>query len=220
MARNNAIIGLFLLVFLAIFAGPNAFPRLASSFAPFIDEGVPCSRLREGDDRTMHQSLIGREASSEDEPISVRISASDIPQNPQETFTIKVIVVNESVGTIPIVYPGDLLVNTANVNGIGIVFNNATIPPAASQPGLIPDSNIRLLMPRQRCVERYTATVSQLAALGVGPTSTVRAFYRNSTNGISDQTGGSNVIFNNQGLWVGVAQSELVSLRIASGTAQ
>jgi len=94
--RNNpnALAGLFLLFLLAVFAGPTVFPELLTNLGETItfieiDEGVPCARLRTGEDRSTHQSLLGRTVSQEADP---PISLSARTTSTSETFTISVIV--------------------------------------------------------------------------------------------------------------------------------
>ncbi len=213
--RNNSssIVLIVILLTLATFAGPNALPRLLSNFIPFVDEGPPCERLRSAENRDQHQSYLGRLANQEGEPLSVRIDADDIPNELDGELVIRIIVTNESIGTVPIVYPGDIIVNNTALNGIGLVFNSLAIEATSPQAGLIPDSNIKLLAPRQRCVEHYSIPVADLANRGIGPNSTVQAYYRNTTPGSIAVDEDS--VFSDQGLWVGVAASNVVALRTA-----
>lgn len=213
LRTSNTLVGIFLLMILAFLSGPDRLPRLISTLIPFIDEGVPCSNLRVTSDRDRHQSIIGRIASSRTAPITLWVDPDDIPNDPSATMVIRVIVTNESIGTIPIVFPGDVLINNTSVSGLGIVFNNQPIQPVAPQAGLVPDSNIRLLLPRQRCVERINIPVAALAQLGVTEGSRVTAFYRNTTSGtLAGQPG---AIFPDQGLWIGLQTSPTVTLRRA-----
>jgi hypothetical protein len=131
---------------------------------------------------------------------------------------VRIIVINETIGTVPIIFPGAVLVgDNPALSGIGLVFNSAApvASPGAGVGGLIPESNIRLLGPRQRCVERWSIPVTQLVSVGVTANSTVKAYYRNNSAGA---TGGP--IFNDTGLWVGTVESASVPLRVAAPTAQ
>lgn len=207
---SNRVVGIFLLIILAILAGPNVLPRLVSNVLPFVDEGAPCSRLRVAEDRDRHQSWIGRLATEGEDPITVEISPGLLPTTATGTLDIKIIVTNNTVGTIPLVFPGDILVNNPSVNGLGVVFGNSAIQQALPEAGLIPDSNIRLLTPQQRCVERVSILGSQLGTFGIGPGTPVRAYYRNTAQGVVNTSESS--IFNDQGLWVGVAASDPIAL--------
>lgn len=210
---SNRVVGIFLLIMLAILAGPNVLPRLVSNMLPFVDEGAPCSRLRVAEDRDRHQSWIGRLATQEESPITVEVSPGLIPTVATETLEIKIIVTNNTVGTIPLVFPGEVLVNNPSINGIGVVFGNAAIQQAAPAAGLVPDSNVRLLTPQQRCVERVRILGSQLGSFGIGPGTPVRAYYRNTAQGVITPT--ANSIFTDQGLWIGVAASAPIALEQA-----
>jgi len=216
---SNALIGILLLVMLAFFIGPNLVPNLLPSLVPFIDEGIDCRNLRSGEDRAQHQSLIGRLASSEEQPLDVSVAIESLPTTDRQSLQIRVILTNRTIGTVPFVWPGDVLVNNANVSGVGIIFNNAPIPPATTQQTFVPDSNIRLLVPRQRCVLYVEIPSANLTGLGVGSNSVVRAFYRNTSRGALEAgTGGG--VFVDQGLWVGVAESTNVSLLSVQPSAQ
>lgn len=211
----NTLVGIFMLIVLAVFAGPNALPRLLSSI-PFADEGMPCVWLKQGFQRENHQSLIGRNASTipGDPPVSMRVLPSPIPSDPSTEWVIRVVLTNDSIGTIPIVVNQFAVVGDNGQPGIGIVFNNPT-PLSPGTPQEPAPANIRLLGPRQRCVQRISITPAQLGTLGIGPTSTIKAYYRNTSVGAT--SGG---IYPNQGLWVGVVESELqpVSFSVSTGT--
>jgi hypothetical protein len=210
----NTVVGIFLLIVLAVFAGPNALPSLLSSI-PFADEGMPCIWLKQGMQRENHQSLIGRAASTVagDPPVSLRVLSSPIPSDPASEWVIRVVLTNDTVGTIPIVVNTFAIVGDNGQPGIGIVINNPgqVSPGTPQQPA--PDS-VRLLGPRQRCVQRISIAASQLATLGLGPTSTVKAYYRSTTPG---STGGAG-IYPDLGLWVGVVESELQQITFSAGT--
>lgn len=215
----NTLVGLFLLMVLAIFAGPNALPRLIGDAVPgLFDQIVACSRLRLANDRARHQSLIARTVSAQTSPISVQVDPDDIPSaiTPDAVLTIRIIVINETIGTVPLVFPGQVIVgDNPALSGLGVIFNpvGTVQGPAAPQGGLIPDSNIRLLGPRQRCVERITFTPAQFAQAGITATSRVKAYYRNISNG--QVAGGPGSIFSDAGLWVGAVESATVDLRVA-----
>jgi hypothetical protein len=197
----NAIVGLFLLVLLAVFVGPNMLPRLVSSFIPGADEGVPCSRLRTASDRANHQSLIGRAAV---DPIGLTVRTSAIPVDPQGTFEVRITVINNSLGTVPIIYnENQVIVGDNNTSGLGLIFTpqvGLTTGATRQDSGTFPEANIRLLGPRQRCIHRAVFPFNQAGAL-FGNVE-VRAFYRiNSAGTITQaQIGVPTPIFNDQGL--------------------
>lgn len=207
---SNALIGIFLLVLLGFFIGPNLAPNLIPRLLPFIDEGIDCRYLRTGEFRARHQSLIGRLASDEIRPLAIDVEVAGLPTQERNSLLLRIIMVNLSVGTVPFVWPGDVLVNNTGINGVGVVFNNNPIPAASAQQAFIPDSNIKLLAPRQRCVLYVEIPGPSLAGLGVGQNSVVRAFYRNTTRGALEPS--PNSIFPDQGLWVGLIESTNVSL--------
>lgn len=207
---SNSIVGILLLVVLAFFIGPNLAPNLIPRLVPFIDEGIDCRNLRTGEDRAQHQSLVGRLASAEENPFNISIVVDGLPTQERNSLVLQIILTNTSIGTVPFVWPGDVLVNNANVNGIGVIFNNAPVPPPTAQQAFVPDSNIKLLTPRQSCVLYVEIPGPNLSGLGVGQNSVVRAFYRNTTRGALE--GSTNAIFVDQGLWVGVVESINVSL--------
>lgn len=217
----NTLIGLFLLLVLAIFAGPNAIPRILNDALPGVfDQLVSCGRLRQPDDRGSHQSLIARIVSSQEIPISVEVDPDDIPSanTPDGMFTIRILVINETIGTVPIIYAGGMPQPGDNpaLSGVGLVFNStAPVARPAATPGLVPESNIRLLGPRQRCVERWSIPVTQLGTQGITANSTVKAFYRNNSPGNANGP-----IFPDMGLWVGAVDSDVVALRVAQAAVQ
>jgi hypothetical protein len=99
--------------------------------------------------------------------------------------------------------------------GTGIIFNStgAVSSGAQQQPAA---ANIRLLAPRQRCVQRISIPAAQLGSLGINPNSTIKAYYRNTSPGAPSTAG----IYPDLGLWVGVVESELqtVTFSVSAGT--
>lgn len=217
---SNRIVGLVLLVLLAVLAGPSTLPRLLSSVLPgVVYEGVPCAWLRTADDRADHQSLLGRAAQN---PLRLRVQTTAIPRDASGALYIQITVVNESLGTIPIVYnPRSVIVGDNGTNGLGLLF----VPPVSLSTGGVrnptgADSDLRLLGPRQRCVhlvEFPAGNVLVDPALASGQAS-VRAYYRNNTVGATVQEPGvaATPIFRDQGLWIGYVESEPVSIPLAS----
>lgn len=220
----NAIVGLFLLILLAVFAGPNTLPRLLADVVPFADEGVPCVWLREADNRASHQSLIGRTLSNQDEPpISLGVRTSQLnPTDPNQNFSITVVVNNQTLGTIPVlITPDDLILDPNQPrSGLGVVFNSdAAVPSAGETVDSYPSSRIRLLGPRQRCVHRVTYALNDerlppISSISFG-NATIKAFYRNNTRGTAVPSGTAPAVYTDQGLWTGVVESELKTIRVA-----
>ncbi len=224
MARRgnnpNTLIGIFLLVLLALFAGPDAMPRLISAFVPNASEGIPCGWLRSADNTANHQSLLGRAATN---ALVLRVTASPVRQD--APLVINIIVQNNSIGTVPIVYnPQQVIVGDNGTSGLGIVFNpsNSLSTGGARQDyATFPESGIRLLGPRQRCVHRIEFPASQVLA---NPTLTsggsqVLAFYRITSAGQVMAAPGSAAtpIFPDQGLLTvssGFVQSEPVRIEL------
>jgi hypothetical protein len=205
---SNTLIGIIILVLLLTYVGPDVLPQLVANSLPFLDEGVPCGRLRTGEDRGDHQSLIGRAANN---PLTIRIEADPFPTDGLSSWTLRVIVINNTIGTIPFVFnDNQVIVGDDGGSGVGIIFspaaslsldsNNDGVPNTRPQ-GLttFPESDIRILGPRQRCVFRATIPANQLAAIpqGAGDRTRVRAYYRINSAGAVQQ--GSSV-FQDQGL--------------------
>lgn len=217
----NIIAGLFLLVMLAVFAGPNTLPRLISSLAPFADEGVPCQWLRQGNNRAMHQSLIGREISTRaTPPMSLSVQTNSLSSTPESRLVVSITIVNETVGPLAfLLTPNSVIVGTGTgENGLGIVFNsNAVIPQAAQTVGSYPEAQIHILGPRQRCIHRVSFPIAQLSGQIVGlGTDTVKAFYRNNSRGTAAPRPGSIQIYADQGLWTGVVESSLFTIPVSA----
>lgn len=223
--NSNTIAGIFLLVLLVVFAGPDSLPRLISAFIPGADEGIPCSWLHRARDIANHQSLLGRAAEN---PLVLRVRAS--PIRPDSPLVIDIIVQNNSLGTVPIVYsPDQVIVGDNNTSGLGIIFN----PPNSLTTGAVrqdyitfPEDGIRLLGPRQRCVHRLEFSPGQVQAnpalLGGG--TQVLAYYRITSAGQVAITPGmiATPIFPDQGLLIvrgGFVQSGPVRIELQA-TAQ
>lgn len=213
--NSNTIVGIFLLIVLAVFAGPNALPRLLASFVPFADEGVPCEWLRNADQRERHQSLIGRLASTipNNPPLSLEVLPGALPSDMSGTWDIRVVLVNDSIGTIPVVIAPNPSFQDTGTPGIGVVFNTGSVGQASQQPF---QNYIRLLGPRQRCVQRISVPAAQLGSLGINAGSTVTAYYRNNTPGGLNNPAIS--VYPDFGLWVGIIQSEPGTISFSTGS--
>lgn len=217
---SNTVVGIILIVMLLVFVGPGVLPQLVSNTIPFIDEGVPCTRLRTAENRAAHQSLIGRLARN---PIVLTTEIDPIPSDPTATWTVRVTVLNNTIGTVPFVFDETQVIVGDDVasSGIGLIFN----PPIALNLGTgrrnagitsFPENTIRLLGPRQRCVHRINIPVNQLA--GIQPSvSTVRAYYRITSAGTVQLAAGQAPIYADQGLAVidgGYTESEPVIIPV------
>lgn len=210
--NTNFIIGVFLLILLSVLAGPNVAPRVLSSFVPGFDEGVPCDRLRQANNRGQHQSLLGRGA---DRPLDLRIRTSPIPQSGDGFLVITVTITNSSLGTVPIVFDRNQIPLTDNgTTGLGLIFT----PPAQlliggtrdADPAVFPENDIYLLSPRQSCIYRAEFPAGNVLpdpGLTSG-TARVRAFYRGASPGQVTQSPVATAIYPDQGLWTGIIQSE------------
>ncbi|QPC81420.1 hypothetical protein G4Y79_17185 [Phototrophicus methaneseepsis] len=234
---SNTVIGIILLVMLLVFVGPTVIPRALSETFAFVDEAIPCERLRMAEDRGRHQSLIG--VSSEN-PLSIRVIPDAVPP-PNEvnsTWRIRIILSNDTIGTVPIVYgPDEVIVGDAtNRSGMGlIVFDNANqevrfdIPgnfPANIGVNSYPNTSIRLLGPHQRCVHTERIPYSAIPQ-NIRGGANVAAYYRITTDGVVPAVGGMTPqIYVNQGLDVidpastgGVLVSESVIVPVRAGSA-
>lgn len=217
---RQLITGLFLLVLLAAFSGSNALPNFLSELIPWFDESLPCGWLKTAENRAQHQSLIGRSAIN---PLALEVRASPLPTTPEGSLVITITVINRSIGTVPFVYhPQQVIVGDNNTNGVGLTFNpQVGLSTGGSRPantGAVPENNIRLLGPRQRCVHRVEFPASQLGSSLATGTATVSAYYRNNTSGqiVTAQQPGQ-VIFPDQGLWTGIITTDPVVIPLSSG---
>lgn len=219
--NTNLLVGIFLLLLLAVFAGPGTLPRFVSSLVPNIDESIPCAWLRQGTNRAQHQSLIGRAAAS---PITLRVRSSAVPNTPGGVLTITIIVTNTSIGTVAIVYDENQvrIGDDGATSGLGIVFNSPGRLSAgtAQGGGSYPESEIRLLGPRQSCVHKMEFSINQLPAANIATgVANVKAYYRNTSRGVAqNQNAQATAVYTDQGLWVGIAESDTVPIPLATGT--
>jgi len=218
---SSLLVGIILLLLLLVFAGPNNLPRFVSGLFPQFYEGVPCSWLRSADDRANHQSLLGRSAEN---PLTLRVSATQISRDGAGSFFVNIIITNESLGTVAIVYnPNQVIVGDNNTSGMGLVFTPQTSLSAGTgrqDSTSIPEDNIRLLGPRQRCVHTVEFPNGNVLVDPVltGGSAQVRAYYRNNVRGQILPTPGivATPIYNDQGLWTGLVTSDTVVVSIAA----
>lgn len=216
-SNPNTLVGIFLLVLLAVFAGPGVLPNLLPSIIPGADESIRCDWLRTGDQRATHQSLIGRAVDAN--AISVKVRTTALPNQPGQSLDISIVITNRSIGTVAIYYNHDQvrIGDDGISSGLGIVFNSANSQ--AFSPGAnttYPEEDIRLLGPRQSCVHHAVFAYEQIPQLGIGVGNyQVKAYYRSTARGISQATAGA--IYTDQGLWVGLAQSDSVAIPLSGG---
>ncbi len=222
-SNQNIIVGLILLVVLAFLAGPGTISRFLAPISPYF-EGVPCDRLRRADDRANHQSLLGRAA---EDALELRVSASGLPSDGAGSLIIAITVINNSVGAVPIVYNyNEVIVGDNGTSGLGIIFssnvsvNGVGLGVRSGQPATIPETDIRVLGPRQRCI--HTIDIAGGSVLNnpgfIGGQTTVVAFYRGTTSG-AIPAANPTPIFPDQGLPIGTVVSGAVVIP-ASGAAQ
>lgn len=218
---SSLLVGVILLLLLLVFAGPNNLPRFVSGIFPQFYEGVPCSWLRTADDRANHQSLLGRSAEN---PLTIRVAPTTITRDPAGSFFVQIIITNESLGTVAIVYnPTQVLVGDNNSSGMGLIFNPSTSLAAGlnrQDATTIPETSIRLLGPRQRCVhtvEFPNGNVLVDPSL-VSGTASVTAYYRGATRGQVVPAAGivATPIYPDQGLWTGYITSAPVTIPVAA----
>lgn len=183
---SNTVIGIILLVMFAVFVGPSLLPTFLSRTLGFIDEGSPCTRLRQAENRGFHQSLIGRATS---DPIELRVTVGNLPTDANGTLLIRITIENNTIGSVPIVFDERQVIvgDDPASSGFGIIFN----PPSAiqlpafrqTQGNVIPDATIRILGPRQRCVHRIEIPFDLLDANILSGQARVKAYYRINTPG-------------------------------------
>ncbi len=217
----NMVVGMILLLLLLVIAGPGNLPRFISGIFPQFYEGIPCAWLRTAEDRGNHQSLIGRSAV---DPISLRVVTSALPTDPAGSLIIQIIVTNNSLGTVPIIYnPDSVVVGDSGANGLGLIFtppNGLTAGAPVTTGQTVAEANIRLLGPRQRCIhtEEFPAGNVLVDPSLTSGSAQVRAFYRNNTRGQVVQAQGAvaTPVYNDQGLWTGFVESDNVVIRLAT----
>jgi hypothetical protein len=215
----NNLVAIFMLVLLAVVAGPNTLPRIIASIVPGADEGVPCAWLRPAQNRSAHQSLLGRSAEN---PLSVAVESGPLPSGSEGDLVINIIVINNTMGTVPILYnPNQVRIGDDGASsGLGITFDSSNPLPAGAPQGntFIPETDIRVLGPRQRCVHTFRFAVTNLPFGGIATgNASVKAYYRNTSPGAAQSPDPlATPIYNDQGLWVGIVESPSVIIPLAS----
>jgi hypothetical protein len=215
--NQNVIVGIILLIVLAFFAGPGTLSRFLAPLSPYF-EGVPCANLRRADDRANHQSLLGR---ASEFPIEVRVSASSVPTDAAGFLYVTITVINNSIGSVPIVYsPTQVLVGDNGTSGMGIVFSPQFSLGTRSGTGAnVPEDQIRILGPRQRCLHTIEIPGGNILTnpAFTGGQASVVAYYRGNERGAiaGVPEGAPTPIYPDQGLPTGVATSEPVRISVA-----
>jgi hypothetical protein len=204
--RSSTLFAALLLLLLVILAGQNTFSGFFSNvFSQYFNVRPACAAMRTAVDRDQHQSLIARAAAQRGLPLRVDLVASSYPTTADGVLRLTIVLTNTTVGTVPFVYSGGVPLNNPVPDGFGIVVGNQPLPPASQTTGFLPDSNIRLLVPLQSCIEIVDLTVGQLQQFGIQPGSVMRAYYRNGNVGQVQPSPGA--VYSDHGLWVGVAES-------------
>jgi hypothetical protein len=222
---TNTIIAVFLLLMLVTFGGDEIIRLIATEIQVVeIDEAFPCSWLPTPEDLSNRQSLIGRQARQSREPLELRVRASTVPQAQDGLFVIRILVMNNTLGTVPFVYaPNEVIIGDNNTSGLGVIFDppaNIVLPGVnlRNDPTTYPASRIRLLGPQQRCLHKVTLTRSQLPAPVASGTATLQAYYRGVSAGQVPQAQAPNPtpIYPDQGLYTGVILSPTATIPPAS----
>lgn len=212
-SRTRVGVTLLLTLLLILVVGPNRLTQLLSRVVPGFYEGIPCAWLHPASDRANHQSLIGR---SSPNPIAVSVVPGSLPTDPAGMLLIHIIVINRTLGTVPIIYdPNRVLVGDNGSSGIGVIFeppNTLVAAPQRTDPPAVDESMIRLLGPQQRCVHTLEFPAGNVLidpAINSG-TAQVRAYYRNNLNSpiVSVPGAVATPIYGDYGLWVGYVESE------------
>lgn len=202
---SNSVVGVIMLLLLLVFVGPNVLPNLLARTFPFVYEGTPCTWLRSAQNRSAHQSLIGRAAR---DPLTLRVQAGAVPTTPDGFLRITITISNNTIGTIPFIYDAnEVIIGDDGSSGVGLLFDrpvNMITGGFRQTAGLatFPETKIKLLGPRQRCVHTIDIPYSRMdASLLTVAQTPVRAYYRITTAGAAQSTtAGEPVIFADQGL--------------------
>ena len=147
--------------------------------------------MRTADDRAFHQSLLGRAATN---PFSLSVQTTALPTDASGSLFVNISITNNSLGTVPFVYdPQRVIVGDNGTSGLGLIFtpqNSLSAGVPRQDSGTVPETNLRLLGPRQSCVVTVEFPGGNVL---VDPSITsgqanVRAYYRNNQNGQTSQT--------------------------------
>lgn len=218
MRRSNVFVVIFLLWLLSVVFSPAIAPNFIASAIPGFYEGAPCTWLRTGSNRAAHQSILGR--TRDPNALSVEVDVDPLPANPSGVLIVRVTLINNTLGTLAIVYnPQQIITGDNGTSGIGLIFNpalNIPLGPGRTPVQTFPEADIRLLGPRQRCVHTQeipagNILINPVFQAGQGQ---VSAYYRNNTPGLVVPQPGPTPIYPDQGLWTGfaVSNSELIAV--------
>lgn len=213
--RNSAMFAALLLLLLVMLAGQNSFTGL---FSYLLEVRPYCASMRQAVDRNQHQSLIARAAASRGVPFRVDLVVGAYPTTADGTLDLTVTFTNATVGTVPFLFSGGIPVNNTAVDGFGIIIANTAITPAGSTISFVPDSNVRLLVPLQGCIQTVQLTQQQLQAMNIQRGTVLQAYYRNSNIGQLTNTAGG--VFGDHGMWTGVVVSRSQVVSTVAQTAQ
>ena len=147
---------LLLLLFfglLMIGIGPRIAPQLLDDFLTVANEGIPCTWLRNPDELRNKQSLLAR---ASNEPLDIQVSSEPFPSGDETSWIVKIVVINLSAGTMPILFHPDqvLMSDDPATSGFGLIFRpQLPLQNFASRNSQTTygTDEIRLLGPRQRC---------------------------------------------------------------------
>lgn len=201
---SNSVVGIIMLLLLLVFVGPNVLPNLLARTFPFVSEGTPCAWLRSASNRAAHQSLIARSAR---DPLTLRVQTSVVPTTLEGTLRITITISNNTIGTVPFVYDAnEVVIGDDGSSGVGLIFDrpvNMVTGGFRQTAGLgtFPESKIKLLGPRQRCVHTIDIPYGRMDGTLLTAQTVVRAYYRITTTGATQVVNsGEPFVFSDQGL--------------------
>ncbi|MEO0564008.1 MAG: hypothetical protein AAF125_18025, partial [Chloroflexota bacterium] len=149
--------------------------------------------------------------------LDLEVRSSTLPTTPDGQLTVRIVVGNATLGTVPFIYnPDAVIVGNNNTPGLGIIFEPASniVTPGINQR--ITDTtyqmaDIRLLGPQQRCVHTMTFAANQLDGNITGGNATVQAYYQGTSPGVVPATNPT-PIYPDQGLPTGTTLSNPVTI--------
>lgn len=210
--RGSTAFGILLIVILFVLAGQNTVSDIFARF--LIDLRPSCENARSVVSRESHQSLIARAAAQRRSPFRVELEIGNYPTTPEGTLDVRIILTNTSMGTAPFLLSGGVAVNNPSIDGFGLLTTNTLVAAPAQVNAPLPESNIRLLVPLQTCVQLLRLSVGDLQTFGINPGGVLRAYYRNGSTG-SIQTSAPGT-YADHGLWTGVVESAAEAIPVAA----
>src|SRR5690606_21249719 len=169
-------------------------------------------------DSANHQSLIGRAANN---ALALEVRPGSLPLDNNGVLEIDIVVINNSLGTIPIVYnPSQVNIGDDGTSGLGLIFapgNFQAFNSGRSDATAFAEQNTRLLGPRQQCIHTVRIPAAQLDPNVRAGNATVHAYYRINSAGqvVQPANTAATPIYNDQGLDVistGIVESASVQL--------